>query len=153
MSRLWRTDERTDGGKWKIGQCSVGPEPAITSECFSETTILFEAVLNALPSVDSFFLMGGTLTAYIVFKELDKAGANVSRSEILFVLALKIVPNQAHNNLNPVLRPSLSAPHHPIRAHHGGHHHRPPPPRLWTSVALLCFSCRGAPPYLIIRCS
>ena len=23
------TDERTDGGKWKIGQCSVGPETAI----------------------------------------------------------------------------------------------------------------------------
>ena len=22
------TDERTDGGKWKIGQCSVGPETA-----------------------------------------------------------------------------------------------------------------------------
>ena len=43
---------------------------------------MFEAVLNALPSVDSFFLMGGTLTAYIVFKELDKAGANVGRSEI-----------------------------------------------------------------------
>ena len=39
-------------------------------------------MLNALPSVDSFFLMGGTLTAYIVFKELDKAGANVGRSEI-----------------------------------------------------------------------
>ena len=91
--------------------------------------------------------MGGTLTAYIVFKELDKAGTNVGRSEILFALALRIVPNQAHNNLDPVLRPSLSAPHHPIRAHHGGHHHRPPPPRLWTSVALLCFS-RGAPPYL-----
>ena len=32
MSRLrrtdGRTDERTDGGKWKIGQCSVGPETA-----------------------------------------------------------------------------------------------------------------------------
>ena len=60
-----------------------------TSNCPSETTILFEAVLNALPSVDSFFLMGGTLTAYIVFKELDKAGANVSRSEILFVYSAK----------------------------------------------------------------
>ena len=29
MSRLWRTDKRTNGGKWKIGQCSVGPETAI----------------------------------------------------------------------------------------------------------------------------
>ena len=27
MSRLWRTDERTNG-KWKIEQCSVGPETA-----------------------------------------------------------------------------------------------------------------------------
>ena len=24
-----RTNERTNGGKWKIGQCSVGPETAI----------------------------------------------------------------------------------------------------------------------------
>ena len=29
MSRLWRTDGRTNGGKWKIEQCSVGPETAI----------------------------------------------------------------------------------------------------------------------------
>ena len=25
-----RTDERTNGGKWKIEQCSVGPETAIS---------------------------------------------------------------------------------------------------------------------------
>ena len=31
MSRLWRTDGRTDGGKWKIGQCSGRPETAIAS--------------------------------------------------------------------------------------------------------------------------
>ena len=48
--------------------------------CFSESGMAFEAVLNALPSVDSFFLMGGTLTAYIVFRELEKAGSNSSRS-------------------------------------------------------------------------
>ena len=41
--------------------------------------VAFEAVLNAFPSVDSFFLMGGALTAYIVFKELDKAGSDVPR--------------------------------------------------------------------------
>ena len=41
--------------------------------------LAFEAVLNAFPSVDSFFLMGGVLTAYIVFKELEKAGSNVPR--------------------------------------------------------------------------
>ena len=31
MSRLWRTDGRTNGGKWKIEQCSVGPETAKTA--------------------------------------------------------------------------------------------------------------------------
>ena len=41
--------------------------------------LAFEAVLNAFPSVDSFFLMGGTLTAYIVFKELERAGSNIPR--------------------------------------------------------------------------
>ena len=41
--------------------------------------LAFEAVLNAFPSVDSFFLMGGVLTAYIVFRELEKAGSNVPR--------------------------------------------------------------------------
>ena len=29
MSRLWHTDARTHGGKWKIEQCSVRPETAI----------------------------------------------------------------------------------------------------------------------------
>ena len=47
--------------------------------CSSESGMAFEAVLNALPSVDSFFLMGGTLTAYIVFRELEKAGSSSSR--------------------------------------------------------------------------
>ena len=48
--------------------------------CFSGSQgLAFEAVLNAFPSVDSFFLMGGVLTAYIVFKELEKAGSNVPR--------------------------------------------------------------------------
>ena len=41
--------------------------------------VAFEAVLNAFPSGDSSFLMGGALTAYIVFKELDKAGSDVPR--------------------------------------------------------------------------
>ena len=48
--------------------------------CSSESGMAFEAVLNALPSVDSFFLMGGTLTAYIVFRELERAGSSSSRS-------------------------------------------------------------------------
>ena len=29
--------------------------------------------------MDSFFLIGGTLTAYTVFKELEKAGSHVAR--------------------------------------------------------------------------
>ena len=54
----------------------------IRKKCVSSSGsqgIAFEAVLNAFPSVDSFFLMGGALTAYIVFKELDKAGSDVPR--------------------------------------------------------------------------
>ena len=54
----------------------------IMKKCVSSSGsqgIAFEAVLNAFPSVDSFFLMGGALTAYIVFKELDKAGSDVPR--------------------------------------------------------------------------
>ena len=52
----------------------------IMKKCVSSSGsqgVAFEAVLNAFPSVDSFFLMGGALTAYIVFKELDKAGSDV----------------------------------------------------------------------------
>lgn len=45
-----------------------------------------EAVQNALPSVDSFFLMGGTLTAYITFRELERAGGDVSRHLVTSVL-------------------------------------------------------------------
>ena len=41
--------------------------------------------MNALPSVDSFFLMGGTLTAYIIFRELDRAGSNVARWVAFFL--------------------------------------------------------------------
>ena len=33
MSGLWHTDGRTDGGKWKIGQCSGRPETAKMSVC------------------------------------------------------------------------------------------------------------------------
>ena len=41
--------------------------------------LAFEAVMNGLPSVDTFFLMSGTLTAYVVFKELDGAGNDIPR--------------------------------------------------------------------------
>ena len=39
MSRLWR---RTDGGKWKIEQCSVGPETA--KEKIWTTKVLYEVL-------------------------------------------------------------------------------------------------------------
>ena len=42
--------------------------------------------MNALPSVDSFFLMGGTVTAYIMFRELDKAGSDLGRHLVTSVL-------------------------------------------------------------------
>ena len=46
----------------------------------------FEAVLNALPSVDTFFLMSGILTAFILFKELDKCGYDGTKHTITFIM-------------------------------------------------------------------
>jgi peptidoglycan/LPS O-acetylase OafA/YrhL len=48
--------------------------------------LAFEAVLNALPSVDSFFLMSGTLTSYLMFKELERAGSDLSRHTVTFIM-------------------------------------------------------------------
>ena len=48
--------------------------------------LAFEAVVNALPSVDTFFLMSGTLTAYIFFRELERAGSNPLKHSITFIL-------------------------------------------------------------------
>jgi peptidoglycan/LPS O-acetylase OafA/YrhL len=48
--------------------------------------LAFEAILNAFPSVDSFFVMGGTLTAYIIFKELERAEGNILRHAVTIVL-------------------------------------------------------------------
>ena len=48
--------------------------------------LALEAILNALPSVDTFFLMSGTLTAYIFFKDLERAGNNVKKHTITFIL-------------------------------------------------------------------
>ena len=112
--------------------------------CFSESGMAFEAVLNALPSVDSFFLMGGTLTAYIVFRELEKAGSNSSRSvgDQYPTIALSMI--QAPHNHHPVLRPPLPAPHDPLRSRHGSRCCRPAPPRLWATVVTLCWRVRGA---------
>ena len=45
-----------------------------------------EAILNALPSVDTFFLMSGTLTTYILFKELDRAGGNRTKHAVTFIM-------------------------------------------------------------------
>ena len=46
----------------------------------------FEAVMNALPSVDSFFLMSGALTTYIFMKELDRAGRDTKKHMVTFVM-------------------------------------------------------------------
>jgi hypothetical protein len=53
--------------------------------------VAFEVVLNAFPSVDSFFLMGGCLTGYIVFRELERAGSNIARSVLTFHLPLLVM--------------------------------------------------------------
>ena len=52
----------------------------------SGNTFAFEAIANALPSVDSFFLMSGTLTTYIFLKELDKAGNNTTRHSVTLAM-------------------------------------------------------------------
>ena len=36
------------------------------------TGTLFRPILNGLPSVDSFFVIGGCLLAYLTLKEMDK---------------------------------------------------------------------------------
>ena len=59
---------------------------------FSGLGIAFEVVMNAYPSVDSFFTMGGCLTAYILFKELDKAGDSLPRHIILIFLSSFLSP-------------------------------------------------------------
>ena len=46
----------------------------------------FEAIVNALPSVDTFFLMAATLTTYILLKELEKAGSDLSKHTITFIM-------------------------------------------------------------------
>ena len=116
----------------------------LTCACSSESGLAFEAVLNALPSVDSFFLMGGTLTAYIVFRELEKAGSNSSRSVGDYYPKLSVSIIQAPHNHHPVLRPPLPAPHDPLRPRLGRHCCRPAPPHLWPTVVTLCRRFRGA---------
>ena len=61
MSRLWRTDERTDG-KWKIEQCSVGPETAIR-RCFMSSWVVFINIALHLSIKEDF----------LVFKETERA--------------------------------------------------------------------------------
>ena len=46
----------------------------------------FEAIANALPSVDTFFLMAATLTTYILLKELEKAGSDLSKHTVTFIM-------------------------------------------------------------------
>ena len=46
----------------------------------------FEAIDNALPSVDSFFLMSGALTTYIFLKELDRAGRSTKKHTVTLVM-------------------------------------------------------------------
>ena len=48
--------------------------------------LAFEAVLTATPSVDSFFLLSGTLTAYLMFKELDQAGKDIPKHIVTLIM-------------------------------------------------------------------
>ena len=56
------------------------------SKLTGDQGLAFEAILNALPSVDTFFLMSGALTAYIFFKDLERAGNNGKKHTITFIL-------------------------------------------------------------------
>ena len=60
---------------------------AILIEAFAgKEGFAFEALLNAVPSVDSFFLMSGCLTTFILLKELDRAGSSFSKHSITLVM-------------------------------------------------------------------
>jgi peptidoglycan/LPS O-acetylase OafA/YrhL len=48
--------------------------------------LAFDVILNALPSVDSFFLMSGTLTSYLMFKELERAGSDLPNHAVTFIM-------------------------------------------------------------------
>ena len=65
--------------------------------------LAFEAILNAVPSVDTFFLMGGTLTSYIMFRELEKAGTNLPRY-IVFYCSVLIVPTEVRYRTSGPIR-------------------------------------------------
>ena len=45
-----------------------------------------EVIVNAYPSVDTFFVMSGALTTYIFLKELTKAGNDALKHIVAFVL-------------------------------------------------------------------
>lgn len=59
----------------------------VVPEIFSGSAgLAFEAVLTATPSVDSFFLMSGTLTAYLMFRELERANTDALKHFVTFIM-------------------------------------------------------------------
>ena len=54
--------------------------PTISKDSFAQnifrfqfkTSFLFRVIMNAFPSVDSFFIMSGCLLSYLTLKEMDK---------------------------------------------------------------------------------
>ena len=60
---------------------------AALNEAFAgKEGLAFEVILNAVPSVDSFFLLSGCLTTFILLKELDNAGSNITKHLITVVM-------------------------------------------------------------------
>lgn len=51
-----------------------------------EGGIALEAVLNAFPSVDTFFFMSGSLTSFILFKEVEQADKDKTKHAIVLLL-------------------------------------------------------------------
>ena len=76
-----------------LGHSFIGSQGAVTRNTEAalkiyngETNFALEVILNALPSVDSFFLMSGTLTTYIFLKELERAGNNPIKHTVTLVM-------------------------------------------------------------------
>ena len=66
-----------------MGQIFVNNMNVLGGEAFLGNGA-YAAVLNALPSVDSFFLIGSTLLAYITLKELDKTNGGGVKFWIMY---------------------------------------------------------------------
>ena len=62
------------------------------------STFGFRAILNAFPSVDSFYVMSGTLVAYLTFKELDRTNGRLNLVFFYLHRYIRLGPNHLTMN-------------------------------------------------------